>query len=994
LKAIKALIEYYKLHGHALKTIRLDGFRSFTSEKFLKKLLSKGIKVQIASPHRHARKAERAIRFIKSLSRAHIADLKFKMPGNWLDYLVKWACQSSNFVLHSNNKFLSPHTIFTGQPVTTEMFKTRFLEVVEVPMYSNVPKDSDSKTFSAIVLARDDNFLGQLIVGDLSSSNPGKMKIFRRHQIHRVREPKDMQNILDKFGATIVLEDLEDDEIEISFNDEYADSDDEDQYQNWNPEEKDELTIDTDTDTDGMSEVSEELNTASSKSSREPAIELLELSNQTNVESMKIDSDDFLQVKLDKKSGTDTLNIDNSMSIQNTDSELLKSTAQSNSSSNTSRSNSDPADNSDLQDNHFGNDKSNVNRHTNVLSRFTRSSSNSIKWSEKEIERRHDIDRKAALKAAAKIREDVTNIIANATLSEFSIVQESIRDFQVEFGYQLTEEAIWLELKQMIDKDVWKFLSKNEYESLVKDANIKILPSTTILKAKYNAFLELEKIKARVCACGNFQRFLLNDIDVYAPTASAKSLLLCLAIAAKHGLHMESYDVSGAFLNATLDRTEYMLLNKQLTQILVKRDSSLSQFIQANGCMVVALLKCIYGLRQSPARWYETVSEVIVKDLGFTRSSFDECIYFRNDGVNLSLLILYVDDFLLLSSVKERFTSMYNILQEKFKLISRKSGDKLSFLGLQIIRDPISNDYSVSLEGFIDKMGNKFADQLVFVKAVTPWSSDGICSSVTFQPNCKLETSQSLSNVDPDIVKEYRSLVMSAMYVGIKSRPDILVGTTMLATKQLNPNSDDFEAILRIIKYLVNTRERKLVFRSNGKLRLHCFADASHSTYANSHSHGGSAIYLDEECSSPFAWESKKISIVCKSPKDAEAIQADRGGSELVRFQDILTEFGIECDTPILHEDNTQVSDGANKVELEDTLSTKRSSSSLAALHELVSRHKLIVKWIETKKQRADGLTKTLANVDFQNFISFLYRIDSSVVEAIEANNNIYSHGS
>jgi hypothetical protein len=57
------------------------------------------------------------------------------------------------------------------------------------------------------------------------------------------------------------------------------------------------------------------------------------------------------------------------------------------------------------------------------------------------------------------------------------------------------------------------------------------------MKAQYDAFNTLEKIKARICACGNFQSFEhgFKSDDLNAPTASLMSVYIVLQITSNCG---------------------------------------------------------------------------------------------------------------------------------------------------------------------------------------------------------------------------------------------------------------------------------------------------------------------------------------------------------------------------------------------------------------------------------------------------------------------------
>jgi hypothetical protein len=418
-----------------------------------------------------------------------------------------------------------------------------------------------------------------------------------------------------------------------------------------------------------------------------------------------------------------------------------------------------------------------------------------------------------------------------------------------------------------------------------------------------------------------------------------------------------------------------MTLSKQIVTILTARDSSLIKYIHKDGTMVVSLLKCIYGLRQSPKSWYETVAPVLTKELGYTKSTYDDCLFFRKEGESLSLIILYVDDFFVLAKEDRIFDEVHNALIANFDEVTRKDGDRISFLGMQITRDPVSGDYSTSLEGFIEKAVGEL-EEVNNVRATTPWSSDHITSNTTFEAHKEIEDTESVDlSISPDVIKRYRSRVMTAMYIALKARPEVLVGVSILSTKQMRPDENDFKQIHRILKYLMNTKDRKLIFKSVGKLGLFVFCDASFRRYLDGRGHGGCAIYLDEEESSPFFWYSRRHKINSTSPQDCESIDLEEVSYILPEILGILKEIGITVEVPIVYEDNESLTNKVNKDRIDMTAGSPRLTQAIQNTHKAVKAGTFLVKWIKTVLQRADSLSKPLTGQSFKNSIFFFYRL-------------------
>ena len=102
---------------------------------------------------------------------------------------------------------------------------------------------------------------------------------------------------------------------------------------------------------------------------------------------------------------------------------------------------------------------------------------------------------------------------------------------------------------------------------------------------------------------------------------------------------------------------------------------------------VCHLHKALYGLKQAPRAWYLKFSTYI-KQMGFTRCPYDQSLFYRTQGSDILLLLIYVDDILLTGSSSSQITKLIAHLSVVFHM--KDLGDIHYFLGLQIARDESS----------------------------------------------------------------------------------------------------------------------------------------------------------------------------------------------------------------------------------------------------------------------------------------------------------------
>ena len=88
-------------------------------------------------------------------------------------------------------------------------------------------------------------------------------------------------------------------------------------------------------------------------------------------------------------------------------------------------------------------------------------------------------------------------------------------------------------------------------------------------------------------------------------------------------------------------------------------------------------------------------------------------------------------------------------------------------------------------------------------------------------------------------ITKYLGLVMSLMYLARFTRPDILMPVTYLATKSAHPTQGDYNKAIKVLSYVIGTKNKTLHFKSNAKLILRIYADAAHMLHKDTKGHRG-----------------------------------------------------------------------------------------------------------------------------------------------------------
>ncbi|KAE9012064.1 hypothetical protein PR003_g11470 [Phytophthora rubi] len=228
--------------------------------------------------------------------------------------------------------------------------------------------------------------------------------------------------------------------------------------------------------------------------------------------------------------------------------------------------------------------------------------------------------------------------------------------------------------------------------------------------------------------------------------------------------------------------------------------------------MVCRLLKSLYGLRQAPRIWNDTLNTLLVR-IGFERLDSDYGIYvLKSDtGELLMILTVYVDDLLLLGPTT-RCKSVAAQLQEQFEL--SELGPVRYLLGVEILVDR-------------PRMQVIFIQKQYVLDVLRRFNMENAVDSPTPQA-----TTPSTSE-PPQLDKyPYREVVGALQYLVAASRPDIAHATRHLGKYLTCYTSANYSEAMRVLRYLHGTADYGLVMdvRASSTVSLVGYSDAD---YAN-----------------------------------------------------------------------------------------------------------------------------------------------------------------
>ena len=328
--------------------------------------------------------------------------------------------------------------------------------------------------------------------------------------------------------------------------------------------------------------------------------------------------------------------------------------------------------------------------------------------------------------------------------------------------------------------------------------------STWVFKVKPNLSSDgsVRKFSARLCAQGFAQKAGFDYDKTFAPTACPTSMLTVLALAAQHGLHTRQIDFVAAYLNGVMEHEVYM--------------RQAAGFVdQADPGGVRRLVKAIYGTKQGAERWHDAIVNLLIRDIGFTRTTADPCVFILHADKRVMIIGLHTDDCLIAHNDKAWADTIIQRLHATFPLDDQGAPSRL--LGMRVRREGATGAISIDQEEYVDEILAKF--NMADSNPVATPHQPGLYFSKTMSPATDIERA-AMADVP------YLGLLGSLQWLAHRCRPDIAAAVNVLSEYAANPGRAHWTGLKRILAYLKGTRSLGIKFELQPNPDMVTWADA------------------------------------------------------------------------------------------------------------------------------------------------------------------------
>ena len=371
---------------------------------------------------------------------------------------------------------------------------------------------------------------------------------------------------------------------------------------------------------------------------------------------------------------------------------------------------------------------------------------------------------------------------------------------------------------------------------------------------------------------------------------------------------------------------------------------------------VLKLKRNVYGQKQA-GRVCNQYMDQGMKSIGFTPSKFDPCLYYHKSIV----FLVYIDDCIVFgpddTAIDEVVADLHKSSQN-FTIDDQ--GEVGDFLGIQI-----------------QKLANRSID------LTQPHLIDSIIQDLHLQNRSNPKTTPAITSkvlhkdaggTDMTAEFHYRSVIGKLNFLEKSTRPDISVSVHQCARFTEHPKRCHAEAVKRIGRYLLGTRDKGLIINPKAHWNFDCWVDADFSgNWRHNDAHvdpmtaKSRSGWIVRFAGAPITWASKMQTITALSTTEAEYIALSTSLRVVIPLMGILKEarengLHITDIPPKIHctvfEDNSGALELARQPKMRPR--TKHINQSFHHFREHVERKDIIVQATPTDEQVADVLTKPL----------------------------------
>ena len=181
-----------------------------------------------------------------------------------------------------------------------------------------------------------------------------------------------------------------------------------------------------------------------------------------------------------------------------------------------------------------------------------------------------------------------------------------------------------------------------------------------------------------------------------------------------------------------------------------------------------------------------------------------------------------------------------------------------------------------------------------------------------------------------------------------------MFAVSKVSRKSQKPTQNEWINVIKIIKYLKGTKNYGLKFTNNPLIKT--FADADFA--GDKESRRSTSGYIITIGNTPISWYSKLQNCVSTSTAESEYYSISECAKQCIWYQNLLNELNQNINQIIIYTDNK----AAIHISKNNLINPKSKHIDIRYhyIRELINKRKIILTYIKSQENIADGFTKYL----------------------------------
>ncbi len=229
----------------------------------------------------------------------------------------------------------------------------------------------------------------------------------------------------------------------------------------------------------------------------------------------------------------------------------------------------------------------------------------------------------------------------------------------------------------------------------------------------------------------------------------------------------------------------------------------------------------------------------------------------------------------------------------------------------------------------------------------------GSCASPA--ANHLFSVNDSCNKLDSATAILYHHLTAQLLYLGKRTRPDLLLAIYFLCNRVQEPDEDDWKKLGRCLRFLRETKDDHLTLEADGNNVIIWWIDASYAVHPNMRSHTGATMSMGKGC--PISISTKQ-KINTRSSTEAEIVGVNDAMYLVMWVRHFLESQGYNIKDNIVYQDNKSSIKLEQNGKTSSTKNTRHMEIRYFFVTDNIQRNKLSVKYCPTEIMLGDYYTK------------------------------------